>query len=141
MASVACISHRYPALEYYADKLKTALPDMPIDGRLISEAVSAALVPRPRNGVASAAPTIARRPILVFVIVPVYSLRRRLAQRMGERLEADRWCQPRAALGYHEFPGFADDSQAAFRREFVGGLRYAGPNNVVVANHRTVFIQ
>ena len=33
--TASLISHRYPALEYYADKLKTALPDMPIDGRLM----------------------------------------------------------------------------------------------------------
>ena len=29
------ISHRYPALEYYADKLKNAVPDMPVEPRLM----------------------------------------------------------------------------------------------------------
>ena len=29
------ISHRYPALEYYAEKLKTALPSQPVDARLM----------------------------------------------------------------------------------------------------------
>ncbi len=33
--TASLISHRYPALEYYADKLKTAVPDMPVDGRLM----------------------------------------------------------------------------------------------------------
>ena len=31
----ALISHRYPALEYYAEKLKAALPDQPVDARLM----------------------------------------------------------------------------------------------------------
>ncbi len=33
--TASLISHRYPALEYYADKLKTAVPDLPVEGRLM----------------------------------------------------------------------------------------------------------
>ena len=33
--AASLISHRYPALEYYADKLKTAVPDMPVEPRLM----------------------------------------------------------------------------------------------------------
>lgn len=33
--AASLISHRYPALEYYADKLKTANPDMPVEPRLM----------------------------------------------------------------------------------------------------------
>jgi multiple sugar transport system substrate-binding protein len=32
---VQLISHRYPALEYYAEKMKTALPGVTVDGRLM----------------------------------------------------------------------------------------------------------
>jgi hypothetical protein len=32
---VSLISHRYPGLEYYADKIKTALPGVPVDARLM----------------------------------------------------------------------------------------------------------
>jgi multiple sugar transport system substrate-binding protein len=32
---VQLLSHRYPALEYYADKLKTALPGTPVNARLM----------------------------------------------------------------------------------------------------------
>ncbi len=34
-APVSLISHRYPGLEYYADKIKTALPGVPVDARLM----------------------------------------------------------------------------------------------------------
>jgi multiple sugar transport system substrate-binding protein len=33
--TVALVSHRYPALEYYADKMKTAVPGAQIDARLM----------------------------------------------------------------------------------------------------------
>ncbi|MEA2777184.1 MAG: multiple sugar transport system substrate-binding protein [Acetobacteraceae bacterium] len=32
---VSLISHRYPGLEYYAEKIKTALPGVPVDARLM----------------------------------------------------------------------------------------------------------
>lgn len=34
-APVSLISHRYPGLEYYAEKIKTALPGVPVDARLM----------------------------------------------------------------------------------------------------------
>lgn len=33
--AASLISHRYPGLEYYADKLKTAVPEMPVEPRLM----------------------------------------------------------------------------------------------------------
>lgn len=33
--TVALVSHRYPALEYYADKMKAAVPGMQVDARLM----------------------------------------------------------------------------------------------------------
>jgi multiple sugar transport system substrate-binding protein len=33
--TVALISHRYPALEYYADKMKAAVPGVQVDARLM----------------------------------------------------------------------------------------------------------
>ena len=32
---ISLISHRYPGLEYYAEKIKTALPGVPVDARLM----------------------------------------------------------------------------------------------------------
>jgi ABC-type glycerol-3-phosphate transport system substrate-binding protein len=40
---VQLLSHRYPALEFYADKIKTALPDVPVNARLMPSGDAASL--------------------------------------------------------------------------------------------------
>jgi multiple sugar transport system substrate-binding protein len=41
--TVTLVSHRYPALEYYADKMKTAVPGVQIDARLMPSGDAAQL--------------------------------------------------------------------------------------------------